>query len=277
MPCSDITALLGPDQPATSIKPSPMAGLPNCMSLAKTSCASTRCIAGDVSIGWIELPAGVFGHGFLTREGQKMGKSMGIPLILTVCLSSAAAMLCAGICCATFNSVMTEISSSNASWIWSQRSSEHHRQPGESLHFDGAQMVEGSITASRAPQRPPLEAAAQAAVADVASNYQQLRFHAVAEQALQLAIAANGYLSDQALEGPTIRRTAIRLLRTKGAGSLPCSGCCLQPLCPSSVNSCCSSSMLLRPVERSLTWGSSAGPLDPPSPLLQRLELEEAI
>ena len=103
-----ITALLEPDQPASLDQ-----------ALANGWPAQLHVIGKDIlrfhAVYWpamclsagIELPDGVFGHGFLTREGKRWANRWGIPLIPAVCLSSVAAMLCAGICCATFNSVTT--------------------------------------------------------------------------------------------------------------------------------------------------------------------------
>jgi methionyl-tRNA synthetase len=61
----------------------------------------------------LPVPKRVFGHGFLTREGQKMGKSLGNVLDPEVLL-----MRCVGIYYATFNSVTTVTFSSNVSPIW---------------------------------------------------------------------------------------------------------------------------------------------------------------
>ncbi|HCA62058.1 MAG TPA: methionine--tRNA ligase, partial [Synechococcales bacterium UBA8647] len=132
------------------------------------------------------------------------------------------------------------------------------------------------------PSNHPLKQAAQAAVADVASHYQELRFHAVAEQALQLAIAANGYLSDQApwkaIKDPANRdQVAADLYAVLEASRVV--GVVLQPLLPEF------SERLLQQLNAPsgdwnelLNWGQlTPGPLDAPSPLLQRLELEEPI
>ena len=108
------------------------------------------------------------------------------------------------------------------------------------------------------------------------------RFHAVAEQALQLAIAANGYLSDQApwkaIKDPDNRdQVAADLYAVLEASRVV--GVVLQPLLPEF------SERLLQQLNAPsgdwnelLNWGQlTPGPLDAPSPLLQRLELEEAI
>ena len=96
------------------------------------------------------------------------------------------------------------------------------------------------------PSDHPLKLAAQDAVADVVTNYQQLRFHTVAEQALQLAIAANGYLSDQApwkaIKDPANRDQVAADLyavwKLAAWWELRCNRSCLN-----SVNACCNNSM----------------------------------
>ena len=97
-----------------------------------------------------------------------------------------------------------------------------------------------------------------------------------------LAIAANGYLSDQApwkaIKDPANRdQVAADLYAVLEASRVV--GVVLQPLLPEF------SEQLLQQLNAPsgqwsdrLNWGQlTAGPLDQPSPLLQRLELEEAI
>ena len=128
----------------------------------------------------------------------------------------------------------------------------------------------------------PLRLAADRAIADAAMHYQELRFHSVAEQALQLAIAANGYLSDQApwkaIKDPDNRdQVAADLYAVLESSRLV--GVLLQPLLPEF------SEQLLQQLNapsggwsKLLTWGQLApGILEAPTPLLQRLELEEQI
>ena len=143
--------------------------------------------------------------------------------------------------------------------------------------FDGVPSLTQEL-----PSDHPLKLAAQDAVADVVTNYQQLRFHTVAEQALQLAIAANGYLSDQApwkaIKDPANRdQVAADLYAVLEASRVV--GVALQPLLPEF------SERLLQQLNAPsgtwtdlLTWGHLLpGELDAPSPLLQRLELEEPV
>ena len=126
----------------------------------------------------------------------------------------------------------------------------------------------------------PLRLAAEQAIEGASSHYQELRFHCVAEQALQIAIAANGYLSDQApwkaIKEPENRdQVAADLYAVLEASRLV--GMLLQPLLPEF------SENLLQQLKAPsgewsdlLQWGLLApSNLDAPTPLLQRLELED--
>jgi len=280
-----ITALLEPDQPATLDQ-----------ALSNGWPAQLHVIGKDIlrfhAVYWpamclsagIDLPTGVFGHGFLTREGQKMGKSMGNSIdptrLLELCGRDAVRWY-----------LLRDIQFGDDGDIQQQRLLD---LVNNDLANTIGNLVNRSISMARKwfegvpslpqelPSNHPLKQAAQAAVADVASHYQELRFHAVAEQALQLAIAANGYLSDQApwkaIKDPANRdQVAADLYAVLEASRVV--GVVLQPLLPEF------SERLLQQLNapsgdwnKLLDWGQlTPGPLDAPSPLLQRLELEEPI
>ena len=280
-----ITALLEPNQPASLDQ-----------ALANGWPAQLHVIGKDIlrfhAVYWpamclsagIDLPAGVFGHGFLTREGQKMGKSMGNSIdpsrLLQMCGRDAVRWY-----------LLRDIQFGDDGDIQQQRLLD---LVNNDLANTIGNLVNRSISMARKwfdgvpsltqelPSDHPLKLAAQDAVADVVTNYQQLRFHTVAEQALQLAIAANGYLSDQApwkaIKDPANRdQVAADLYAVLEASRVV--GVALQPLLPEF------SERLLQQLNAPsgtwtdlLTWGHLLpGELDSPSPLLQRLELEEPV
>jgi methionyl-tRNA synthetase len=280
-----ITALLDPNQPAS---------LNN--ALANGWPAQLHVIGKDIlrfhAVYWpamclsagIELPQAVFGHGFLTREGQKMGKSMGNSIdpnrLLDLCGRDAVRWY-----------LLRDIQFGDDGDIQQQRlidlvNNDLANTIGNLVNrsismarkwFDGVPAIVEPLAVEH-----PLRLAADRAIADAAMHYQELRFHSVAEQALQLAIAANGYLSDQApwkaIKDPDNRdQVAADLYAVLESSRLV--GVLLQPLLPEF------SEQLLQQLNapsggwsKLLTWGQLApGILEAPTPLLQRLELEEQI
>ena len=72
-----LTALLDDGNPVSLIGLPPAAGcLPACHRQGHSS-LPCRLLACHVHVAGLPVPQKVFGHGFLTREGQKMGKSLG--------------------------------------------------------------------------------------------------------------------------------------------------------------------------------------------------------
>ena len=230
----------------------------------------------------IELPQAVFGHGFLTREGQKMGKSMGNSIdparLLDLCGRDAVRWY-----------LLRDIQFGDDGDIQQQRLID---LVNNDLANTIGNLVNRSISMARkwfngvpAIVEPlavdhPLRLAAEQAIEGASSHYQELRFHCVAEQALQIAIAANGYLSDQApwkaIKEPENRdQVAADLYAVLEASRLV--GMLLQPLLPEF------SENLLQQLKAPsgewsdlLQWGLLApSNLDAPTPLLQRLELED--
>ena len=280
-----ITALLDPNQPA-SLNNALTNGWPAQLHVIGKDILRFHAVywpAMCLSAG-IELPQAVFGHGFLTREGQKMGKSMGNSIdpirLLEMCGRDAVRWY-----------LLRDIQFGDDGDIQQQRlidlvNNDLANTIGNLVNrsismarkwFDGVPDIVEPLAVDH-----PLRLAADRAVADAALHYQELRFHCVAEQALQLAIAANGYLSDQApwkaIKEPDNRdQVAADLYAVLEASRLV--GVLLQPLLPEF------SKQLLHQLNAPsdgwselLTWGQLApGILDAPTPLLHRLELEEQI
>ena len=149
----------------------------------------------------LELPAKVFGHGFLTREGQKMGKSLGNVLdpaqLLDRCGRDAVRWY-----------LLRDIPFGDDGDFQQQRFSDLVNNDlantiGNMLNrtssmarrwFDAC--VPPATTASG--NAHPLALAAAAARHTVLTSLEQLDFRSAAEASLQLAIAANGFLNEQA-------------------------------------------------------------------------------
>jgi len=149
----------------------------------------------------LPLPAKVFGHGFLTREGQKMGKSLGNVLdpaeLLERCGRDAVRWY-----------LLRDIPFGDDGDFQQQRFSDLVNNDlantiGNLLNrtssmarrwFDNA--VPPTTKALRLDH--PLAQAASQARLSVLEALETLEFRTAAEATLQLAIAANGFLNDQA-------------------------------------------------------------------------------
>ena len=149
----------------------------------------------------LPLPEKVFGHGFLTREGQKMGKSLGNVLdpcqLLERCGRDAVRWY-----------LLRDIPFGEDGDFQQQRFSDLVNNDlantiGNMLNrtssmarkwFADAVPPAGDAAAST----HPLAEAAAAATATVISSLDQLDFRSAAEATLQLAITANGFLNEQA-------------------------------------------------------------------------------
>jgi len=149
----------------------------------------------------LELPAKVFGHGFLTREGQKMGKSLGNVLdpadLLERCGRDAVRWY-----------LLRDIPFGDDGDFQQQRFSDLVNNDlantiGNLLNrtssmarkwFEGGVPPAGDAAAA---EHPLAMAAAEAAIA-LDRGLEALEFRSAAEAVLQLAIQANGYLNDRA-------------------------------------------------------------------------------
>jgi methionyl-tRNA synthetase len=244
----------------------------------------------------LPLPAKVFGHGFLTREGQKMGKSLGNVLdpadLLERCGRDAVRWyllrdipfgedgdfqqqrftdLVNNDLANTIGNLLNRTSSMARRWF-------EERVPPAS----------DATTSNH-----PLAQAAETARNTTLEALDQLDFRSAAEAALQLAIAANGFLNEQApwsrmkQEGKEaeVGNDLYAVLEAARITAL-----LMAPLLPD-----LSSRMLIQlgqPVPDSgadapepstwveqLQWGGlcCGAPLPEPSPVMARLELEASL
>jgi len=247
----------------------------------------------------LELPDQVFGHGFLTREGQKMGKSLGNvldpELLLERCGSDAVRWY-----------LLRDIPFGDDGDFQQQRfqdlvNNDLANTIGNLLNrsssmarkwFDGAVPPAGLASACD----HPLARCCQAGLPTYEQSMQRLDFRSACEAVLQLAIEANGYLNDQApwkrikQEGETavVAADLYAVLETcRWIGLL------LAPLLPD-----LSERLLLQLAEPAcdsrVSCGDPAGPstwrqvlqwgllqarrrLPEPSPVMQRLELDQPL
>jgi methionyl-tRNA synthetase len=149
----------------------------------------------------LPLPERVFGHGFLTREGQKMGKSLGNVLDPEVLLER-----CGGDAVRWY--LLRDIPFGEDGDFQQQRFSDLVNNDlantiGNLLNrtssmarkwFDGAVPLAGDAAAAD----HPLGRAALGADATVQEALERLDFRTAAEAVLALAIEANGYLNERA-------------------------------------------------------------------------------
>ena len=230
----------------------------------------------------IEPPGAVFGHGFLTREGQKMGKSLGNSLEPGMLLNSF------GVDAVRWY-LLRDIQFGDDGDIQQQRLVD---LVNNDLANTIGNLVNRTISMARKwfngvpiPKNPPgldhrLAVLCEQILQSLDTNYDQLDFRSASENILMLATAANGYLSE------TAPWTAIKDENNRDAVAsdiyavLEASrwvGVLLFPLLPNlSVN-------LLKQLDQpavdwksQLIWGKlePGKYLDEPIPIMQRLELE---
>ena len=236
----------------------------------------------------LPLPAKVFGHGFLTREGQKMGKSLGNVLdpaeLLERCGRDAVRWY-----------LLRDIPFGEDGDFQQQRFS-------DLVNNDLANTIGNLLNRTSSMARkwfddgvPPAGAASSAdhplalkaaeTVSTVMEAMPQLAFKTASESILQLAIAANGHLNDTApwsrMKEPGQEQSVAEdlfavLETTRIVGLL------LAPLLPD-----LSERILSQLGERldpdnwskQLNWGRlcSGSALPKPTPVMQRLELDEPL
>jgi methionyl-tRNA synthetase len=234
----------------------------------------------------IAPPEAVFGHGFLTREGQKMGKSLGNTLdpetVLTRCGSTPLRWY-----------LLRDIRFGDDGDIQQQRlldlvNNDLANTIGNLLNRTIAmarRWFDGVPTPTEPPGPDhPLAQKAVRAVAAVDGHYDQLYFDRAAADALDLAAAANAYLSETApwtaIKTPEHRDgVASDLYAVLEAGRLV--GVLLAPLLPDLSRDLLTQlgCPALDDWTMALRWGGlvPGSPLDEPHPLMQRLELEEPL
>jgi methionyl-tRNA synthetase len=244
----------------------------------------------------LPLPAKVFGHGFLTREGQKMGKSLGNVLdpaeLLERCGRDAVRWY-----------LLRDIPFGDDGDFQQQRFSDLVNNDlantiGNMLNRTSSmarRWFENAVPAASAAMGSdhPLALAAAQARTVVLQGLEELEFRSAAEASLQLAIAANGFLNEQApwsrmkqdgtrdqvaddlyavleaaritalLMAPLLPDLSARMLLQLGQ-SIPDSSATAQP----------DGAWLSQ-----LEWGGlqSGAPLPEPSPVMARLELSEPL
>ena len=233
----------------------------------------------------IDPPQAVFGHGFLTREGQKMGKSLGNTIdpsrLLGYCGADAIRWY-----------LLRDIQFGEDGDIKQQRlldlvNNDLANTIGNLVNRTVAmtrKWFDGVPEPSSTPDdQHPLALAAAAAIRQAPTYYKELAFHHAAQDALQLATDANGYLSEKApwsaIKDPNNRdAVAADLYAVLETARLV--GVLLAPLLPDL------SERLLKQLDqppldwtRDGQWGqlNPGASLPEPVPLLQRLELEEPI
>ena len=250
----------------------------------------------------LEVPGSVFGHGFLTREGQKMGKSLGNVLdpdqLLERCGADAVRWyllrdipfgedgdfqqqrftdLVNNDLANTIGNLLNRTSSMARKW------------------FAGCVPPAPSFLGSGQPLEHPLAQAAGRSCEVAVASLEAFDFRRGAEAILQLAIEANGYLNDRApwklmkqeqnreavagdlyavletcrlvavLLTPLLPDLAARMLAQLGLEAIP-SGAGVTAKDPA-------------PWLEALRWGGlqGDGPLPEPVPVMQRLELDSPL
>jgi len=247
----------------------------------------------------IELPRRVFGHGFLTREGQKMGKSLGNVLdresLLERCGSDAVRWY-----------LLRDIPFGEDGDFQQQRfqdlvNNDLANTIGNLLNRT-ASMARRWFAAAVPPAGTalgadhPLAACCQRARASHGQAFERLDFRAAAEAVLELAIEANGFLNERA---PWKLIKQVEQVEQVGADLYAVLETCrwlgllLAPLLPDlsqrlllqlAEPAWCSDRSAAAAADRgdgrswdeALGWGQlpAGRPLPEPSPVMQRLELD---
>jgi methionyl-tRNA synthetase len=247
----------------------------------------------------LELPERVFGHGFLTREGQKMGKSLGNVLdpevLLERCGTDAVRWY-----------LLRDIPFGEDGDFQQQRfqdlvNNDLANTIGNLLNRTASmarkwfqEAVPPAGVAEAADH--PLAQACQTALDHYLQAMDQIEFRRACEAVLQLAIEANGYLND---------RAPWKLMKQEGQADAVAAdlyavletcrwiGLLLAPLLPDLSErllvqlgepACGSGSASADarhsvPWRGALTWGGlpAERPLPEPSPVLLRLELDQPL
>lgn len=236
----------------------------------------------------LPLPRRVFGHGFLTREGQKMGKSLGNvldpELLLERCGRDAIRWY-----------LLRDIQFGEDGDFQQQRlidlvNNDLANTIGNLLNRTSSmarKWFDEAVPPIKAEiaQDHPLAVQAASTVTTVLTALPTLAFKTGAEAILQLAIAANGYLNDNApwsrmkqpgQEAEVANDLYVVLEAARLVGVL------LTPLLPDlsgRILDQLGQAPLEAAWENQLRWGGlvPGSPLPPPSPVMQRLELDDPL
>ncbi len=242
----------------------------------------------------VELPGQVFGHGFLTREGQKMGKSLGNVLdpseLLERCGRDAVRWYLlrdipfgddGDFQQQRFVDLVNNDLANTIGNLLNRTSSMARRWFAEAVPPAGA----ASSTSH------PLATAAEQAGRRSLDALAALDFRAAAEAILQLAISANGYLNDQApwsvkKQGGQDEQVAADLYAVLEACRWI--AVLITPLLPDLATRL-QAQLSMQPLDGAAHTGSSwrfllkwglleqGRPLPEPQPVMQRLELESSL
>ena len=236
----------------------------------------------------LPLPKQVFGHGFLTREGQKMGKSLGNVLdpevLLDRCGTDAVRWY-----------LLRDIQFGDDGDFQQQRfvdliNNDLANTIGNLLNRTSSmarKWFEDAVPPGRegAGADHPLALQAAEAVSTALEGLDRLAFKTASEGLLKLAIAANGHLNDTApwsrMKQPGQESAvAIDLYAVLEAARLV--GVLLAPLLPdlsARILEQLGDPQTSEPWEQQLVWGglTPGTPLPKPSPVMQRLELDEPL
>ena len=233
----------------------------------------------------LPVPKRVFGHGFLTREGQKMGKSLGNVLdpehLLQQCGTDAVRWyllrdiqfgedgdfqqqrfldLVNNDLANTIGNLLNRTSSMSRKWF------------DESLPVDVDAVRSAHVLREKAEQT----------TAVVRASIENLAFHKACEAVLQLAIDANGFLNEQAPWSRMKQPGQEKQVGEDLYAVLECArfvGTLLQPIVPD-LSARILSQLNLEPIQKSwkesLVWGqlTPGDALPKPEPVMQRLELD---
>lgn len=232
----------------------------------------------------LPLPKAVFGHGFLTREGQKMGKSLGNvldpELLLERCGADAVRWF-----------LLRDIPFGEDGDFQQQRFSDLVNNDlantiGNLLNRTSSmarKWFEGNVPPAAAADHP-LAACAASTQERVITALNAFAFRQAAEAILELAIAANGHLNEQAPwtlikqehNRPQVAADLYAVLETCRLVAV-----LLLPLVPQLAERM--HGQLGWPVsslwQEQLNWGllPAGSPLPQPEPVMQRLELDQPL
>jgi len=236
----------------------------------------------------LPVPARVFGHGFLTREGQKMGKSLGNVLdpesLLERCGTDAVRWY-----------LLRDIQFGDDGDFQQQRFS-------DLVNNDLANTIGNLLNRTASMARKwfgdsvppagtaistdhPLRQHAEAAIGQVREAMPDMAFQRASEAVLQLAIQANGYLNERAPWSLMKQPGQEDAVGSDLYAVLECCrivGLLLNPLVPDlsgRILDQIGQETMPEQWQDALIWGKLASeqPLPKPNPVMQRLELESPL
>jgi len=236
----------------------------------------------------LPVPARVFGHGFLTREGQKMGKSLGNVLdpesLLERCGTDAVRWYLlrdiqfgddGDFQQQRFSDLVNNDLANTIGNLLNRTSSMARKWFGDSVPPAGT-----AISTDH-----PLRQHAEAAIGQVREAMPDMAFQQASEAVLQLAIQANGYLNERAPWSLMKQPGQEDAVGSDLYAVLECCrivGLLLNPLVPDlsgRILDQLGQETMPEQWQDALIWGKLASeqPLPKPNPVMQRLELESPL